>query len=241
MKKNPIIVLVETQLPENLGAVARVMANFGMHDLRVVNPVCNIDDPKSLATATEGAFVLKQAQKFSSLEGAIADCHLVVGTTCSARDMVKIYKNPRLFFEQVEQFLDQKIALVFGPERTGLSNEQIVLCHQLISIPTRIECASMNLSHAVAIVAHEFSATLNDGCGSGIHTGSSPLATFNELDNFLNILEKQLDQISYWRVPSKKKKMWQNLRNIFTRCHLTHQETKTLIGLIDMLKNHKDD
>lgn len=236
MSHNLTVILVETQLPENLGAVARVMANFGLYELRIVNPICNPHDDKSIATATHAASVLHKAKIFNSLENAIADCHLVIGTTAGERDMVKNYQNSRAFFEVFSQYSNQRVAIVFGPERTGLNNEHFVLCNQLISIPTHVECPSMNLSHAVAVVAYDYNCWANNAKLNYLRVGDSEMATFDETQQFFNILEKHLDAVNYWRVPSKKKKMWQNLRNIFTRCHLTNQETKTLIGLVDMLK-----
>lgn len=231
----PHIVLVSPQLPENMGAAARAMLNFGLTSLRLVTPQEDPLHPKAVATAAGADHILEQAILYSSLEAAIADCHHVWGTTAQPRDMIKPYMPPRTWAQGAYHAAGNK-AVVFGPERTGLCNEDLTLCHALITIPVNKDFSSLNLAQALVVVAYEWLNAAHSVPEPTLTYGATTPATQAELDHFLRDLETQLDAVNYWRVPSKKAIMWRNLRNIFTRAQLGSQEVRTLRGMVDRLR-----
>lgn len=232
----PVIILVGTQLPENLGAAARVMANFGIKDLRLVAPLTSVDDPKAIAMAAGADTVLQGASVFSSIAAASADLTHLWATTAQPRFMVKPCCTPSEFVQNVFTPHD-RFGFVFGPERTGLTNEDIVLCAGVITIPTVSSFSSLNLAQAVAIIIHSLCAQKPS---QGALHESSPAASIENLSFFLKNLEEKLDKLNFWRVPHKKKVMWQNLRNIFTRANLTEQEVRTLYGVLETLSSQSN-
>jgi tRNA/rRNA methyltransferase len=237
--RSPTIILVETQLAENLGATARAMGNFGLKNLRLVNPQVCRKDPKAIAMAVAAAPILEKAQIFSTLSDACKDLTHLFATTACERQMIKPYYTPRQFVHYMEKSstLPHEVGILFGPERTGLCNEDLVLARGIISIPVSSDLPSLNLAQAVSIVAYEWFHRTHS-CQNKepmLHLGETIPCTVEKLENFLIFLEKKLDEAHFWRVPHKKEVMWRNMRNIFTRHTLTHQDIQTLYGVIDTL------
>jgi tRNA/rRNA methyltransferase len=228
----PAIILVETQLADNLGAVARAMANFGLQDLRLVRPKVRPDDSIAVATAVSARFLLSKARIFESLKDATKDLTHIFGTTACEREMIKKYYTPREFSALA---WNSQVGVILGPERTGLSNEDLAQCYGVIHVPVDPVFSSLNLGQAVVIIAYELFLSKDTSPPSFLHMGSTKPVTQEELAYFLTNLEKKLDKTHFWRTASKKPVMWRNLRNIFTRMDLTQQETKTLNGMIDAL------
>ena len=231
----PIIILVQPQLPENLGAVARGMANFCLTQLRLVSPIAKIDDPRAIAMSAGAEKILEEAQIYSTLAESIADLHKVYGTTACERQMVKRYNSAKQAAVLVHKDLSEnlQVGIVFGPERTGLNNDDLVLCNDLVQIPVNPEFSSLNLGQAVSVIAYEcYQEQLGKTIKPFLHIGESELASKGETQSFLNELEKELDSLSFWRIAHKKPIMWRNLQNIFTRSDFTKQEIRTLRGLV---------
>ncbi len=232
----PSIILVETQLADNLGAVARAMANFGLNDLRLVKPKISKDDPKAVATAVGASSLLQNAKVFENLRDATKDLSHLFGTTACEREMIKKYYPPQEFtaFAKAQSSIS-KVGIVFGPERTGLSNEDLTKCYGIIHIPVNPDFSSLNLGQALVIIAYEYFIAQKPNIKNSLHLGETKPATQEEISYFLINLEKKLDSTHFWRTASKKPVMWRNLRNIFTRMDLTQQEVRTLNGVIDAL------
>lgn len=228
---NPIVILDQVQLAENLGGVARVMKNFSFSNLRLVNPKINPLDPKAIATSVGADEILKNAEIYTDFSKALFDCHRILATTASPRDIVKEYILPRDLSQHIDK--SQRIGIVFGCERTGLDNNQLSLASHLIHIPVNNDFSSLNLVQAVGIVLYELTSHQKS---PGFLTGESSISSFSEVHYFLKKLESELDDVNFWRVPSKKTVMFRNLTNIFTRRSLTSQEIRTLIGMIESLK-----
>ncbi len=227
-------ILQEPQLPENLGATARAMANFGFRDLRVVAPHCDVLDPTAVAMSVGAEAILESAGVFDTLQDAVADLNWLYGTCATQRHLIKEYLPIRQASQRI-QTQSGKIGVLFGPERTGLSNEILARCHGVIQIPVNPEFSSMNLAQAMVIIAYELSqhARLAE---VELNTGETCLAPQAQLQAFLSYLEQELDAVDYWRVPSKKPLMKQNLENVFTRLQLTDQDVRSLWGMIDRLR-----
>lgn len=246
--KTPIFILVEPQLPENIGAVARAMGNFGLHHLRVVNPHVSVVDEKAIATAAGAEKILHGAQLYPTVDAALADITHVYGTCATQRHMVKSYVPLRQAMGEIAEHVQSegKVAILFGPERTGLHNVDQVKCRQIIQIPADPSFSSLNLAQATVLVAYEWlhsyhqqlkTSPLSMTCEAGLHRGETQPATQAEIQFLLQDLETRLDDIKFWRIAHKKPLMWQNVQNIFTRCDLTTQEVRTLRGMIRMLYN----
>lgn len=230
------IILVETQLPENLGATARAMANFGCSDLRLVNPEIPADHPKAVAMAVKtGQPVLEGAKVFHSLKDALHDCHYTFATTCLVREQIKQVYTPesaaRMCMENAIAH-EPRMGLVFGPERTGLSNGDIAECQHMLTVET---VGSLNLGQAVLLMLYGMRTAEKGMTQAYTQIGDTLPASQKDVQAFFNFLEERLDDANFWREPRKKRIMWQNVRNIFHRSHLTEQETRTLMGMVRAL------
>lgn len=236
----PVIILVETQLPENLGAVARAMANFGFIELRLVNPKISKDDPKAMATAVGASGILDKAVVFETLSDAVKDLTNIFATTAVIRQMIKRCYTPKACASLVLQNPDWKVGFLFGPERTGLSNEDISLCSGVIHIPVKSDFSSLNLGQALIIVVYEYYLAKTEPEEQFLQIGETAPASLEQLQYFLSNLEQKLDQTNFWRADYKKPIMWRNLKSIFTRMDLTEQEVRTLNGVIDFLNKKRE-
>ncbi|WP_425147368.1 RNA methyltransferase [Deinococcus sp.] len=147
------VVLVSPKTPGNIGAAARAMLNMGASDLRLVAPRCNHLESEAVAFAVHAEHVLRGARLYPTLAAALADCDLSVGTTARLRADLPAPQHPTLLRGAVQSA--QQAALVFGPEESGLSNEDLELCQLSVRIPTA-EYASLNLAQAVLLVCYEF-------------------------------------------------------------------------------------
>lgn len=239
-----IFIFKHIQMAENLGAIARVMKNFGLEAMRLVAPLCDPHSEKAYASATGAGDILDKAHMYPDLEAALEDLHYVVGTCGDIRQGVRVYHTPEsLFMESVSEVRSALWGIVFGCERTGLSQNDLSLCNATMRIPTNLEFPSMNISHAVAVIAyayrcmHTFSNRVSEHAAPGTTMATSPAATHGQKHHFFQMLEHELDAVGYWRVPAKKEQMKENLANMLFRCDLTAQEIQTLFGLVKSLRN----
>jgi len=219
----PSIILSHPQMGENIGAAARVMANFGLVDLRIVAPRDGWPNEKAVEMAANASALVENAKIFKTLEEAAADLNFLYALTARNREMDKKVIAPR------EITLLEKTGFVFGPERTGLSNEEISLCDEIISIPVDSNFKSVNLAQSVAIIAYEIS-TID-------HVTEQPRnqATKEELIALFTHLENELDERGFFQEATKKTGMVANIRAFLTRAQLSGQELRTLRGIIRYL------
>lgn len=231
-KHSPVIILVRPQLPENGGAVARVMGNFGLRSLRLVAPLFSPLDSKAIAMAAGAEGILENAVLFDTLEEAIGDLPYVYGTCATQRLMIKNFASIREAMPEIAACVGTGI--VFGPERTGLNNDELPLFRKVLHIPVDPNFKSLNLAQSVAIAAYEWYQTQCDFKGK-LHLGETAPAPHGQIQSLLTALEVVLDETNFWRMEHKKPIMWRNLQNIFTRMDLTEQEVRTLRGVIKSL------
>ena len=220
----PAIVLVEPQLGENIGAAARAMMNCGLGDLRLVRPRDGWPNDKAVAAASGADAVLERARLFASAEEAIADLRRVYATTARHRGTIKRVATPRRAAAEIRKWTarDEPVGVLFGPERTGLRNEDIALADAVISVPLNPGFASLNLAQSVLILAYEWFQAGDATPPSRLITNETRPATKAELLNFFAHLEQQLDECGFLR----------NIRNLFQRAALTRQEVRTLHGVV---------
>lgn len=236
-KASPVVVLVRPQLAVNVGMVARAMMNCGLCDLRLVQPRENHLSAKAVSGSSGAAVILEQAEVFPSLSDALQDVQYVQATTARVRDMVKRIYTPEKAHVISARRLNkgQKVAWIFGPERTGLENEDLTIADALVQIPLNPAHSSLNLSQAVLIMGYTWWQRQNKE-KAVLMTGDSAVANKHELALFLDKLESKLEQAGYFHFPEKTDRMKRNLRNIFTRSDLTSAEIKTLYNVISYIK-----
>jgi tRNA/rRNA methyltransferase len=241
--KGPAIILVEPQLGENIGAAARAMANGGLSDLRIVNPRDGWPNPRAQASASGADWILDGARLCSSTEEAVADLTKLYASTARPRDMVKGVRTPRQAVAAMRSWgvNGAGCGVLFGPERTGLRNEHLVLSSELIVVPVSPRFSSLNLAQAVLIVSYEWYQTGLDPAEEEpqrYDRGARP-ASVAELLNFFDHLESQLDAAGFLRPPEKRPIMVQNLRNLLQRADLTEQEVRTMHGVVKALSGRR--
>jgi tRNA/rRNA methyltransferase len=232
--EGPIIVLVEPQLGENIGTVARAMGNFGLSRLRLVRPRDGWPNPRARISASGADRILDNAQLFDRLTDAITDCNLVFATTARAHDQAK----PVVSAEGAAQLMagpiadGAKVAVLFGRERYGLENEEVGLADRIITFPVNPAFASLNLAQAVLVVAYEWFKLATGGSLPFAMPQKSAPAPKEQLLAFFADLERELERVEFFRPAEKRETMVINLRNIFSRMQPTRQDIQTLHGVI---------
>jgi tRNA/rRNA methyltransferase len=230
----PIVVLVEPQLGENIGAAARVMANFGLGQLRLVRPRDGWPNIQAHRSASGADRILERAALFGTVEAAIADCTVVLATTARAHDQAKPVLGP----DEAAAFLaphvvaGENVAVLFGRERYGLENHEVALADRVVTFPVNPAFASLNLAQAVALVAYEWFKQASAGALPFTMPHKSEPARKQQIEAFFANLERQLDAIEYFRPLDKRATMLVNLRNIFARMQPTQQDIQTLHGIV---------
>ncbi len=224
---NVSIILVDTKTPANIGAVARCMMNMGLSRLVLVDPPIDRNgDALKLAAGADA--ILANAQIHDSLDAAVADHHLVLGTTRHKGRQRKKLSTPRAQAEQVVPLLaHNKAAIVFGNEVNGLTNQELSLCHELIAIPSAGAFPSLNLSHAVMIVAYE----LFLAAGATPSVSGTALAAGADAEQFYRHLQRTLQDVELID-PSKPERMMLSLRQLFGKARLNERDIKILQGIL---------
>lgn len=230
----PAIVLVEPQLGENIGTAARAMANCGLDDLRLVRPRDGWPSDKAVAAASGADSVLHKARLYPNIRAAIADLSHVYASTARDRYMVKRELTPRRAAEEMREFIarEEPCGILFGPERTGLVNDDVALADTVITVPLNPAFSSLNLAQAVLIVGYEWFTAKIEPQPEVLHTGHSRPANKAELLRFFDHFEEALVESGFLRHPDKRPSMTRNLRNLFQRAGCTEQELRTLHGVI---------
>jgi len=230
----PIVVLVEPQLGENIGAAARVMANFGLGQLRLVRPRDGWPNIHAHRSASGADRILERTALFDTVEAAIADCTVVLATTARAHDQAKPVLGP----DEAAAFLaphvaaGKNVAVLFGRERYGLENHEVALADRVVTFPVNPAFASLNLAQAVALVAYEWFKHASSGALPFTMPQKSEPARKQQIEAFFANLERQLDAIEYFRPLDKRATMLVNMRNIFARMQPTQQDIQTLHGIV---------
>ena len=230
----PAFILVAPQLGENIGAAARVMANFGFSDLRLVAPRDGWPNPAA-ETMSAGALPdVVTAQVFDKVEQAVADCSLVYATTARPRGMEKPVVGAGEAVTRIRA-TPARTAILFGAERAGLPNEAVALSDAILSYPVNRAFASLNLAQAVALMAHALAEADASGPPPAFADDVDAPATREELVGMMEHFEEELDRAGFFHPEAKRAPMTQNLRNAFTRAGWTAQEVRTFRGAIKAL------
>ena len=239
----PAVILVEPQLGENIGTTARAMMNCGLVDLRLVGPKEDWLSEKAIGASSGADEILKNARKFASTEEALADLEIVYATTARRREMVKSVMTARTAARDMRARSEsgQKLGLLFGRERYGLTNHEISLANVIIEVPLNPEHSSLNLAQAVLIVGYEWFQAGYDGPETMTTFNNTSPATKDVLQELFEHLEKELVLCGFLRNAEKRPSMMVNLRNMLQRSELTLQEVRTLHGMIVELRYGRRD
>ena len=229
-KISPVVILLEPQLEENIGAVARAMLNFNLHNLRIIKKKWR-PNRISFKTSAKADEILKNAQVFKNLEDAINDLQFVFATSNRKRDLNTDLVNLKQGTKIINNYKNSKVGLLFGPERSGLTNEHIALCDKIIEIPLNKNFKSLNLAQSVLLIAYElFNLTL-----SKTNFVKIKKTRKKELIIFFKVLQNYLEKGNFFKVKEKKKYMMRNVKTIFNKADLTEKEIKILLGIVKNL------
>jgi len=237
-RPSPAVILCEPQLGENIGATARAMANFGLWDLRLVNPRDRWPNEKATATASKAEHVLEKVRVFATVEEAIADLSLVYATTARRRDMQKPVLGP----EEASQRVISHIAsghgagILFGREKWGLNNEEVAISDAIVTLPVEAAFASLNIAQAVLIMAYEWRRQTDLGKELLFTETVAEPATKAELLKLFEHLEQSLDEAGFFTAPDKRPTVINNLRAMLGRGAFSAQEVRTLHGVISSIE-----
>ena len=230
---NIYFILVRPQMGENIGSVARAIKNFNIKNLRIVNPKCSWPNQKALATSVGAKNILKSAKIFDSVEESIGDLDIVFASSSRIRKVNKKIIPVTNLKRKIRK--ESKVGILFGPEASGLSNDEISCADYLVKIPANKKFSSLNLSHSAIIFCFELYQHFSMQ-KKGYKTGyKSLVAKKSEVNKFLNFIIQGLDKKGFLQPDHKRQSMIRNINNIFHRLNLSDQEIRILLGIFSTL------
>lgn len=241
-KSQPSFVLVRPQMGENIGAAARAMWNFGLDRMRIVAPRDGWPNPKAVAMSSGAGRLLDEAQLFDDLAGSLADSTFVFATTARQRGLTKpVYSPERAMQIAAEKVAaGEKVAVLFGPERAGLENEDIAKANAIISVPVNPEYASLNLGQCVLLTAYEWMRQAGNVVHESTDLGKGDWATGIEVEKLVEHYEDRLEEAGFFYPPEKAEGMKTNLRNLWSRMRMTRADVQMLHGIMRQMVRWKD-
>ena len=241
-KKQPSIILVKPQMGENIGSAARAMLNFGLENMRVVAARDGWPSQSAVATASGAGRVLDQARHFSSFHDAVGDCHFVFATTARGRDLTKPVYDPKkamkIAFEKISD--GQKVGIIFGPERAGLENTEVVRSNALITVPVNPDFSSINLAQTVLLLSYEWFLATDINEENSSNTRKTSVASILEIEKLSEQYENELEKIGFFFPEEKATSMKSTLRNIWSRLPLTVSDVRAFHGILRHLLKRRD-
>lgn len=239
------IVLVNTTHPGNIGGVARAMKNMGFSQLHLVAPK-SFPHPDADARASGATDILETAQVHTTLEQAIADCSIVVGTSARGRHIPWPVVDPREFSSIVSSAGDNRIAVVFGREDRGLTNEELHLCHHHVHIPSNPEFSSLNLAAAVQVITYELRMAelrADEAADDKPQWGTEwdiELAESEDLERLFAHMEQTLIDIDFLN-PENPRQLMPRMRRLYLRALLDKVEVNILRGILTAVQKQTKD
>jgi tRNA/rRNA methyltransferase len=250
--ETPAVILMEPQLPDNIGMVARACANFGLDELRLVAPRDGWPNEKARIAASGANYVIDDAAAYPDLASAIGDLHWLCATTARQRDLRKPVMTPLEAVIEIRRRIvrGERCGILFGRERNGLETGEVANADAVVMIPVNSRFASLNLAQAVLILGYEWMrdsghatlgrvTTYEQPLKAGLYLGDNRPAGKEQLLGFFEHLEGELDRLGFFNPPDKRPSVSQNLRTMFTRLGATEQEIRTLRGIVATLSQGK--
>ena len=237
----PVFVLVRPQMGENIGAAARAMWNFGLDRMRVVAPRDGWPSEKAVTMASGAGRLLDEAGLASDLPEAVSDCTYVYATTARSRDLTKPVLSPeRAMSDAVQRIANgEKVAVLFGPERAGLENEDIARANAIISVPVNPNFASLNLGQCVLLSAYEWMRATGEVQHESYEPVKGDWATGGDMESLAQHYETQLEEAGFFFPEEKADGMKVNLRNLWSRMRLTRTDVQMLHGVLRQMVRWK--
>lgn len=248
----PSVLLMAPQIPDNIGMAARAMGNFGLDDLRVIEPRDGWPSEKARAVASGAAAIIDGAQLHDTLSQAIADLNWVCATTARQRDMRKPVLTPAQAAAELHRrsAAGERCGILFGRERNGLESHEIADCDAVVMIPVMPEFASLNLAQAVLLLGYEWLkesdraslgrvTTYETPMQTGVYLNKDMPATKQELLGLYEHLEAELDRLGFFKPSTRRHVVVRNVRNMIGRMNATEQEVRTLRGIVATLSHGK--
>ncbi|WP_417318024.1 RNA methyltransferase [Erythrobacter aureus] len=234
--RKPIIVLVRPQLGENIGKAARAMLNFGLVELRLVEPRDGWPNPSAGPAAAGADIVLEKAQVYATTAEAVADCAHVYATTVRKRGVTKPVLTPE---ESAREMAGKsgRSAVLFGPERSGLETEDVALARAIVTVPINPEFGSLNLAQAVILCAYEWSK--HESLVQPTQEDVLPPAPQDELEGLIAHLDRMLEPKGYFLPESRADATRRTLRGVLTKPGWNHLEVRTLRGVLSSLERNR--
>ena len=250
--ETPAVILMEPQLADNIGMVARAMANFGLDVLRLIAPRDGWPNEKARIAASGANFVIDEAATFTSLSEAIGDLNWLAATTARQRDLRKPVMTPIEAISEIRKRVarGERCGVLFGRERSGLSTAEVASADALVMIPVNKHFASLNLAQAVLILGYEWMRTSAAQSLGRVTTYEAPIsaglnlrddrpATKNEVLGLFEHLEEELERLGFFNPPERRPAVVRNLRTMLSRMSPTEQEVRTLRGIVATLSRGK--
>jgi tRNA/rRNA methyltransferase len=243
----PVFILVRPQIGENIGAAARAMLNFGLDRMRVVGPRDGWPNPKAVAMASGAGRLLDHAGLFQDLPGAVADCDFVFATTARGRELVKEVVTPERAMAMARALGGEgkRVGVLFGPERAGLENEDIIRANAIVTVPVNPDFPSLNVAQAVLLMGYEWmrqGGMGQGGMGQGeeMAMAGTEFATSEEVARLADHFEERLDAAGFFFPETKVAGMKLNLRNLWSRMPLTRADVQTFHGMLRQIVRGRD-
>lgn len=248
----PAVLLMEPQLADNIGMVARAMANTGLDELRLIAPRDGWPNEKARIAASGANYVVDDGVAHGTLAEAIGDLNWVAATTARQRDLRKPVLTPEQVVAEIRRRAadGQRCGILFGRERNGLETDEVAVCDAVVMIPVNARFASLNLAQAVLLIGYEWMrqheraslgrvTTYETPLAPGLNVGASRPATKEEMLGLYEHLERELERLGFFNPPEKRQTMVRNIRSLLARMEATEQEVRTLRGIVAALAQGK--
>lgn len=228
----PTFILVEPQMGENIGAAARAMWNFGLDDMRIVDPRDGWPNERAEAMAASATHVLEQASLYETTRGATADLTLVYATTARPRDLTKRILTPEAAAQEMRAQVTagEKVGVLFGRERTGLENDDIARASAVITVPVNAAFPSLNLAQCSLLMGYEWLKTADQTPAEEFDPGRAGYAERGDVDRLLDFMEVELADSGFFFPEDKRASMVATLHNLYHRMPLTATDLRMLWG-----------
>ena len=240
--RQPSFVLVRPQMGENIGAAARAMWNFGLDRMRVVGPRDGWPNQRAVAMASGAGRLLDEAGLFADLPAALADCTYTYATTARPRGLTKPVFSPEAAMKDASLRVanGEKVAVIFGPERAGLENDDIAQANAIISVPVNPEFASLNLGQCVLLTAYEWRRQTTQIVHETVDMAKTEWASGLEVEKLAQHYEERLQEAGFFFPEAKAEGMKINLRNLWSRMRLTRADVQMLHGVMRQMVRWKE-
>ncbi|UWR09673.1 RNA methyltransferase [Sulfitobacter mediterraneus] len=238
----PAVVLVRPQMGENIGAAARAMLNFTLDHMRIVAPRDGWPNPAAVAMASGAGRVLDAAQLCPDLPNALADCDYVYATTARGRDLTKPVFSPEAAMRDAAKRIKdgQRVAVLFGPERAGLENDDVARANAIVTVPVNPEFASLNLAQCVLLMGYEWMRASSEVTDLTVEMAGTDWAKGQEIEHLSAHFEDRLDDAGFFYPAHKANSMKLNLRNMWSRMPLTRADVQMLHGMMRQMVRWKE-